>query len=37
MLYGEIKPACSQIHTEYIYTLCGQNGEYFNVKLGGYV
>ena len=26
---------CSQIHTEHINTLCGQNVELFNVKPGG--
>jgi hypothetical protein len=35
MLYREIIAVCSQIHTQYINTLCGQNGELFNVKPGG--
>jgi superoxide dismutase len=26
---------CSQIHTQHINTLCGQNAEYVNVKVGG--
>ena len=33
MLYGEIIAVCSQIHTNYINTLCGQNAELLNVKL----
>jgi len=33
MLYGEIIAVCSQIHTEHINTLCGQNVELLNVKL----
>jgi len=35
MLYREIIAVCSVIHTEYIYTLCGQNVEFVNVKYGG--
>ena len=35
MLYTEIIAACSQIHTELINTLCGQNVELLNVKPGG--
>ena len=35
MLYREIIAVCSEIHTEHINTLCGQNGEFMNVKLGG--
>ena len=34
MLYREIITVCSQIHTKYINTLCGQNAEFFNVKTG---
>ena len=34
MLYSEII-AVSQIHTKHINTLCGQNVEFFNVKLCG--
>jgi len=34
MLYREIIAVCSQIHTEHINTLCGQNVELLNVKLG---
>ena len=33
MLYREIIAVCSQIHTEYINILCGQNVELLNVKL----
>ena len=33
MLYREIITVCSQIHTEHINTLCGQNVELVNVKL----
>ena len=33
MLYSEIIAVCSQIHTEHINTLCGQNAEFVNVKL----
>ena len=33
MLYNEINPVCSQIHTKHINTLCGQNVELLNVKL----
>ena len=33
MLYTEITAVCSQIHTKYINTLCGQNEELVNVKL----
>jgi len=35
MLYGEIIAVCSEIHTKYINTLCGQNVQLFNVKPGG--
>ena len=35
MLYREIIVVCSQIHTKHINTLCGQNGEFVNVKPGG--
>ena len=35
MLYREIIAVCSQIHTKYINTLCGQNVELLNVKTGG--
>jgi hypothetical protein len=34
MLYGEIIAVCSEIHTKHINTLCGQNVELLNVKLG---
>ena len=33
MLYREIIAVCSQIHTKYINTLCGQNVELLNFKL----
>ena len=33
MLYSEIIAVCSQIHTKHINALCGQNGEFVNVKL----
>ena len=35
MLYREKIAVCSQIHTNYLYTLCGQNIELLNVKPGG--
>jgi len=37
MLCREIIAACSQIHTEHINTLCGQNVELLNVKLAVHV
>jgi hypothetical protein len=33
MLYGEIIAVCSQLHTEHVNTLCGQNVELLNVNL----
>ena len=33
MLYREIIAVCSEIHTEHINTLCGQNVVFVNVKL----
>jgi len=36
MFYREIITVCSQIHTKHINTLCGQNVELVNVKLGTY-
>ena len=33
MLYTEITPVCSQIHTKHTNTLCEQNVELLNVKL----
>jgi len=36
MLYREIIAVCSQIHTQNINTLCGQNVELLNVKLAVY-
>jgi len=35
MLYREIIAVCSQIHTEHINTLCGQNTQFLNAKPGG--
>ena len=35
MLYREIITVCSEIHTKHINTLCGQNVELLNVKIGG--
>jgi len=35
MLYREIVAVCSQIRTEHINTLCGQNVESLSVKPGG--
>jgi len=37
MLYREIIAVCSQIHTKYINTLCGQKVELLNVKLAVYI
>jgi len=34
-MYREIIAVCSEIHTKYINTLCGQNGGYLNIKLFG--
>ena len=33
MLYREMIVVCSEIHTEHINTVCGQNVELLNVKL----
>jgi hypothetical protein len=35
MLYMKIIAVCSEIHTKHKNTLCGQNVEFVNVKLGG--
>ena len=35
MLYGEIIAVYSEIHTEHINTLCGQNVDILNVKPHG--
>jgi hypothetical protein len=35
MLYREIMAVCYEIHTKHINTVCGQNVEFVNVKLGG--
>ena len=37
MLYREIIAVCSQIHTNHINTLCGQNVELLNVKLAVHI
>jgi len=37
MLYREIMALCSQIHTERINTVCGQNVELLNVKLAVHI
>jgi len=37
MLNREIITVCSQIHTKYINTLCGQNVELLNVKLAVHI
>ena len=37
ILYREIIPVCSQIHTKHINTLCGQNLELMNVKLAVHI
>jgi len=34
MLYREIVAVCSEIHTEHINTVCGQNVDLVNVKPG---
>jgi hypothetical protein len=33
MLYREVIAVCSDIRTKHIYTLCGQNVEFLDVKL----
>jgi hypothetical protein len=35
MLYKEIIAVCSEVNTEHINVLCGQNVNFLNVKLGG--
>jgi len=35
MMYKAKAAVCSEIHAKYINTLCGQNTELLNVKLGG--
>jgi hypothetical protein len=35
MLYREIIAVCSEIRAKHINTLCGQNVELLNFKLGG--
>jgi len=37
MLYREIIAVFSEIHTEHINTLCGQNVELLNVKLAVHI
>ena len=35
MLYREIIAVCSEIHTQHINTVCGQNVEFVILKPGG--
>jgi hypothetical protein len=35
MLHNEIIAVCYQIHTKHINTLCGQDVEFLNAKIGG--
>jgi hypothetical protein len=35
MLYREIIAVCSEIHTEHINTICGQDVEFLSVEPGG--
>jgi len=37
MFYIEIMAVCSEIHTKHINTVCGQNVELLNVKLGVHI
>jgi hypothetical protein len=37
MLHRKIIAVCSEIRTEHINTLCGQNVEFVNVKLAVYI
>jgi len=37
MLFKEIIAVCSQIHTNHINTVCGQNVELLNVKLAVHI
>jgi len=37
MQYGEIIAVCSEIHTKYINTVCGQNVELLIVKLAVHI
>jgi len=37
MLYREIITVCPEIHIKRINTLCGQNVEFFNVKLAVHI
>jgi len=37
MLHWEINAVCSEIHTKYINTVCGQNVELLNVKLAVHI
>ena len=37
MLYREIFAVCSQIHTEHINRMCGQNVELLNLKLAVHI
>jgi hypothetical protein len=35
MLFTETIAVYCENHTEHINTLCGENGEFFNIKVGG--
>jgi len=37
MLYRKIIAVCSEIHIKHLNTLCGQNVEFLNVKLGVHI
>jgi len=37
MVYREIIAVYSEMHTKHINTLCGQNVEFFNVKLAVHI
>ena len=37
MLYSEIIAVCSHIQTKHINILCGQNVEFFNIKLAVHI
>ena len=37
MLYRKIISVCSEIHTNHINTVCGQNVEFFNVNLAVHI
>jgi len=37
MVYREMIAVCSEVHTQHINTLCGQNVELLNVKLAVHI